>query len=199
MAKKKHQFLDDLGTQEMINILLELFVIKIDERVVDTINESSDTEHMPSVTAFNTFFTAYTTGISASTQNKYDDLSSKVDQLDADKEAAEIQVETVKNMSHLRTELVIGDLDTEVTSPEEDVIYFHKDSASSTACVLYTYVSALPDPWVKVGDTKPAMNDLWKKEDISLLKLALDYSEQEYVPLTDAEIKTKVDTAWNNQ
>lgn len=191
MTKEIHRFLDDYGTQEMFNILLEVSDSNFKERTVTEVNSSSDENHIPTAAA------VYKTlkGI----LNGYDTPKESLDALKSYFDSIKLKTDRYSDKDHLETEMITGQINT-VTSPNTHTLYLQRDNVFDKTWKMYIYSEIEYDGthWVCIGNTEPDLVGYWKKDQIDELKEFLGVSEEvEYIPLTSEYINGRVNVIFN--
>lgn len=191
MTKEIHRFLDDYGTQEMFNILLEVSDSGFKERTVTEINSSSDENHIPTAAA------VYKT--LKDILNGYDTPKESLDALKNYFNSIKLKIDKYSDKDHLETEMITGQINT-VTSPNAHTLYLQRDNVFDKTWKMYIYSEIEYDGthWVCIGNTEPDLVGYWKKDQIDELKEFLGVSEEvEYIPLTSEYINGRVNVIFN--
>lgn len=182
MAITKYQFLDEVGIQNLAQELLGKVNVRISERIVNELNASSDDDHVLSAQKL---FEILGGDGEESIATQIAGLKTGLTTLDG----------KVDGLTHLSIELVVGDLNTEVTEPSTSVMYFHKDSDDDKTWDIYIYRAVNDTPtWIVVGDTSVDLVDYWKKTDTEAMREALNIHDIEALPA--ATITAKVQAAF---
>lgn len=177
MAVTKYQFLDEAGVQSLAQDLLSKVNIRVAERIVTTVDASSDDNHVASAKTMYTMLNQAGADVT--------ELEGKVTALTA----------KVNGFTHLTIQTVIGDIDEQVTEPSTSVMYFQKDNEEDKTWVIYIYATVGETPsWVVVGDTSIDLVNYWAKTDIDEMKTALGIHDAEALPA--ATITAKVEAAF---
>lgn len=180
MAGEVYQFLDDLGTREFINVVMEVIGENFDNKVVDSIGSSAESDKMPSAASVLTLINEL--------NNLIESLCNSVD--DANNSVEELSIEAINTLSKLNIEMVTGNIEEEVSDPHDNILYFQHDNEEDSTWVIYIY----KDKWISVGETKYDLLKYWKKDDIDTLRER--FYELSIEMLTDDEIKSIVSSAY---
>lgn len=191
MTKEIHRFLDDYGTQEMFNILLEVSDSNFKERTVTEVNSSSDENHIPTAAA------VYKT--LKDILNGYDTPKESLDALKSYFDSIKLKTDKYSDKDHLETEMITGQINT-VASPNTHTLYLQRDNVFDKTWKMYIYSETEYDGthWICIGNTEPDLVGYWRKDQIDELKEFLGVSEEvEYIPLTSEYINGRVNVIFN--
>lgn len=207
MAIEKFTFLDEVGVQKLAEALLTKANIRISERIVQEINDSSDANHVASAALLNTLLKAADAKIAANTaaiganttaigaaNTSITELGEKVDtnktSIDTVNSTLSTLAEKVDGLTHLTITTVTGPI-TDVTDPDPSVMYLQRDDESDTTWMMYIWSV---DKWIAIGDTEVDLSNYWSKDDVDEMKEALGVPEM--VSMTEAQITAAVDKAF---
>lgn len=191
MSDIKYQFMDDLGTQEVINMILEYGEITIDETLVDNLTSGTITnDQMPTALAVMTV-------IQELLNSEATNIKQGIDQLRSDyKELLErwIKLDSINAKVHF----IKGNLATEVKDPNPADLYFHCIDEKKNLWTIAVYdPDQIDDPWIEVGNMKDTFLNYWKKTDIPKLREAIFKISNKVVPMSEDKIKAMVKYAVN--
>ncbi len=187
MTEIKYTFLDDLGTQEFIDIMLELADIHLEKRFSTNIaTGTQDDEHIPTALTVMNAFNAIAATF-ADTPDKVVKVRREVTKL----------MERIRYMTNtnLSIEFVTGFIEKKVSVPDPYTLYFQRDSASRTVYKLFVWDTALG--WIEVGNTEPDLVNYWKRTDLVGLRDAIYSQTHELVLMPDETIRSKVDRVFD--
>ena len=208
MAITTYNFLDEQGVRKFASEIFGKVNTRIAERIVTSVNETSDDKHVASakavydlITAINTTnadieatVTEHGTKITAN-ETAIADINTaqgvqdgKIDNLVT---ALGNLSDKVDGLTHLTIETVVGSIDT-VTDPKSDKLYFQKDNDSDTTWMMYIYTAE--GQWINVGDTEVDLSNYWTKDDAEAMREALGIHDAEN--LSDAKITAAVEAAF---
>ena len=193
MAVTKYQFLDETGVQTLATNLLGKVNLRIDERIVDSMDASSDENHVLSAKAvYELIGGAEANGDGSTIKDELANLNTELDALDS----------KVTSLTHLEVETVTGDIGS-VLEPSTSKLYFQRDTEDDNTWNLYIYRMMLPEgepegepvpTWVCVGDTSIDLVNYWRKDDIESMRTALSIHDAE--ALEEAKITAAVEAAY---
>lgn len=207
MAIEKFTFLDEVGVQKLAEALLTKANIRISERIVQEINDSSDANHVASAALLNTLLKAADAKIASNTaaiganttaigaaNTSITELGEKVDtnktSIDTVNSTLSTLAEKVDGLTHLTITTVTGPI-TDITEPDPTVMYLQRDDESDTTWMMYIWSV---DKWIPIGDTEVDLSNYWSKDDVDEMKEALGVPEM--VAMTEAQITAAVDKAF---
>ena len=209
MAIETYSFLNEAGVLKLAEQLLGKVNVRIGERIVTEISETSSDKQVASAKALYTLIAAL--------QAKDTEIAGRVDGHDTQiaNNAAAIEAlqasqgeqdesitglsedlatlqQTVDSLTHLTMETVEGSIET-VTEPKTDVLYLQRDNADDKTWMIYIYQNGA---WINVGDTEVDLSNYWTKDSIEEMKEALGMHNAEAI--ADAAIVSAVETAFAN-
>ena len=174
---KNHQFLDDRGAQELINVMLQVSEEQFTNRIVNEINENSDDKHIVSNIVLLPFVNEMDSGLKL-TNDKMSALKQKIDECSL--------------LTHLHIEIYIGDL-SNITNPLQNIIYFHKNSDDDNTWDICIY----QNEWLIIGNDNSIeidTSEYWTKDDIPIMRELLEL----FNIISSNIIEDKVISAFND-
>lgn len=212
MAIEKFTFLDEVGIQNLSTALLGKVNLRIGERIVQEINDSSDDKHIPSAAILNTLLKAQSTGANTAItalEAKVTTNTGNITALDTKVTGVADTVTTldqkVNSLTHLTIDTVTGPI-TSVENPSTGILYLQRDDETDKTWILYMYRAAVmegetetkPAEWIAIGDTSVDLVGYWKKTDVDAMREALgvhDVSALTTEAITAVVEKAFTDTA----
>ena len=208
MSMETFQFMDTQSLKVFVDALFDKTNIRINERIVTSIDENSNDKHVASAAALNLLMEGLIAadptledrvtindsklvelgGKLANLETKRDNQDTNIGNLEDDLDELTTLTET---LTHLTISIVTGAIDT-VTTPEKDVLYFQQDDENDNTWMLYIYTD---NGWVNVGDTAVDLSGYWNKDDINELQGALNVHFSEAVD--DEDIEAAVNEAFD--
>ena len=201
MAIQTYEFLDKSSVKLLASQLIAKSIVRIDERIVDSISENSSDKQVLSAkalydliallqTADNTvagrvdgnddLIAANSEAISAIKNGDLTSLANGIEEL----------ANKVDGLNHLTIQTVEGSIET-VTEPKTDVLYLQRDSATDPSWMIY--INTESHGWVNIGDTEIDFSNYWTRSNVDEIKEALGMHNTEAI--TDQDIIDAVDAA----
>ena len=144
-----YQVLDDLGTQEFMNVILTIvdeYFTSYTTRVVDGDHNRDD--RMPTSQASLTLANQVNT-VTANVRAELGSVSSVIEETRRD----------IHRRVHLTFQTVTGPISS-ITNPRGDVVYLQHDSSADITWVVYVYNNG----WISVGDFTKDFANYWSKD-----------------------------------
>ena len=209
MAIEMLQFMDKAGAKSFATQVLSKTNLRIEERIVTTVDANSTDKTTPSAKAVYDLIAALQaadTTLSGKVDTNTNDIAENAADIGLINEAQTEQdnkltaVErgisdldaAVEAFTHLTFQTVTGSIDT-VTEPDPEVLYFQRDDESDTMWMLYVHSE---NGWVNIGDTAVDLSGYWTKDNTEELREVLDVHDAE--PIPDDEIVSIIDGAFDN-
>ena len=176
-----YQYLDDLGVQELINVVTDMIQENIDEIIVKEIPSDENDDVALSSKAALTFIESISQLIDSVNNNTIEKSKNDIQHLRRE------VTDSAISLTHLTISFVTGRIGT-VSSPKHDVLYFQRSSEDTDVWNLYIY--NMNNKWIWVGESNYEMEKYWSKDEID------DWSKRFYDisirKLTFSEIKKAI-------
>ena len=209
MAIENFQFLDKQSIRALVAQLLTKTNVRVDERIVQSIDENSSDKQTLSAKALYDLISALNADNSdySNRLNEHDttlpvhaagindlnttqeEQSGKLSDIDTDLTALTSEV---NSFTHLNIQTVTGDIST-VLDPSDSILYFQRDNEADTMWMLYIYKDG--HGWVNIGDTEVDLTVIWSKDETEQLREELGIHDVEAV--SNDDIMTAVENAFN--
>jgi len=188
-----YQFLDDLGTQEFIRVVLEVAEENFDDQMTTVINTNSATDElMPTAKATLTLTRQLENLIQEISDTKLKGARLVLDYMRGREGLQTVFAETqAEALTHLNFVFVTGNIST-VTVPRSDQLYLQHDNASDVTWNMYVHDAA--KGWICVGESKYDLLNYWSKGETNSL---IERFYTKYIQkITTDEIKTVIKNAY---
>ena len=187
MSIETLQFMDKQSLRVFVNELIKKTDLRVGERIVQSVDETSSNKQTVSAKALSEILTAVEASMKADITDRIDDHDTQLannataigdlnnSQAAQDGKLNDIDtginnlLSNVGNLTHLTIETVTGPI-TNITEPATDILYFQRDNETDTMWMLYIYKDGI---WVNIGDTVVDLSVIWSKDEIEELKIAL--------------------------
>ena len=210
MSIETLQFLDKQSVEVLALELLNRSKTRINERIVNEVNENSSDKQALSAKALYELLTGINTNADGASEraDEHDtqlaNNTTSINNLNTSQGTQDgklTNIETnlddlnalVEALTHITNEVVVGPIES-VTDPRPDVMYYQKDNDADTMWMLYLYRDG---KWVGVGDTAVDLTVIWNKDETQQLREALGIHDVEAI--TDTRIEELVDIAFSEE
>ena len=209
MAIEKFEFLAKDSLMSLAVQLLTKTNVRIEERIVTEVSDTSTDKHVASAKAIYDLITAINGDSDelagklaaqlpkiTANENAIADINTAQDAQDirlVDTETDLTDLERVVDaLTHLNIQIVTGDIST-VGTPDPAVLYFQRDDENDTTWMLYVYTNG---EWINVGDTEVDLSNYWTKDNVDELREALRVHDVETID--DDYITSEIDSAFTD-
>lgn len=186
MQNSIYQFLDDLGTQEFINVLMEVSETILQDKILTDVDDVTSEDQMLSSKTVLDLIDAIKEIIS-NLNSELDNVQGVIADI-----PTWVSTEYPSALNTLEIEFVTGSIEDKIPDPKSNVLYFQHDDESDNTWVLYIYNGE----WKRIGETKYELLNYWSKDELD------DFVEKFYQEsidlLTDDEIKMKTKKAYES-
>ena len=197
MAIEKFQFMDKDNALSFANELIKHSNVRIEERIVKSIDANSTDKQLPSARLISKLFRELEAS-KTDAANRLDGHDTTLEEhnsaLEALNESQGVQdgklgtVEgtladtstLVDELTHFTIEMVEGAIDT-VTEPSTTVFYLQRDNTEDTTWNIYIYTENLG--WINIGDTEIDLSHIWSKDEVEEMREALQVHDAEGISL----------------
>jgi len=192
MANEIFQFMDKQNAYVLADALFSKLNIRLSERIVKEVNETSSNKQLPSARLLYKLVSAQQatdTDIEGRIDAQVPGITEQTDALAAleagqpgqDEKLATVETKLaetstlVDELKHFTIQTVTGAIDT-ITDPSSEVFYLQRDNETDRTWMIYLYVNG---EWINVGDTEIDLSHLWSKDEIEEMRDALNVHEVE--------------------
>lgn len=194
MATAIYRFLDDLGTQEFINVITEETEKAFDDKLVNTITPSATADQIPTSKAT----LEMVTGVQAKIENinsRYADAKQKIIDLASKEGLNAFKTKDASNkITHLETKMITGPI-SQIKTPDDTVLYFQRDDVNDSRWNIYIWYTP-EKKWLCVGNVEENLNDIYSKDETD--GLIERFYRISFQKMTRKEIDHDVKTQYNN-
>ena len=188
MSNNVYQFLDDLGTQEFIDVVKEIAEENLEKSICTDIDSESTDNEMPSAKSVLSLIDQVINVINNTTGEISDVRKSLQDACGyCGITVAGIGASNI--MEHLKFSFITGDINILVTNPDSSILYFQHDSEDDNTWTMYIY----KDKWLVVGETKYDLLNYWSKDNDEILQ---EVYNRVIGSIASNNIKTKATSAY---